>query len=321
MYVIGNSRTSDHVPMWNDVITTLRNDSNIGKSLELCCPRHPDTFIEVSTPDDFLRLSPEGGCDLKCGQILRCGHVCSAKCHSGNLHAAVRCLEPCPRLIPDCGHNCPSVCGDPCPNRCVQEVYDPDRVLPCGHHKAVLPCWQSQDLSMVFCSEGVKRTVPDCGHEITIQCGLDTTAEIFRCPAKCGTPLPCGHNCSKPCTSCRKTDGRDIKIDHGVCRLPCGRKYASCGHTCKAKCHGDSPCPSCEAPCENRCSHSSCPKKCSEPCPPCTEERCASSCPHSTCTMPCSAPCNWIPCSKRCEQLLSCGHQCKFISFFRFCFY
>ncbi|UKZ79237.1 hypothetical protein TrVFT333_006987 [Trichoderma virens FT-333] len=26
--------------------------------------------------------------------------------------------------------------------------------------------------------------------------------------------------------------------------------------------------------------------------------------------MPCAAPCDWVPCSKRCEKALECGHQC-----------
>jgi hypothetical protein len=60
-----------------------------------------------------------------------------------------------------------------------------------------------------------------------------------------------------------------------------------------------------------RCSHSKCAKACNEPCVPCAEEKCQSCCPHSECSMPCAAPCDWIPCSKRCEQLLKCGHQCK----------
>lgn len=26
--------------------------------------------------------------------------------------------------------------------------------------------------------------------------------------------------------------------------------------------------------------------------------------------MPCAAPCDHVPCSLRCEKMLSCGHQC-----------
>ncbi|OKL63387.1 hypothetical protein UA08_01510 [Talaromyces atroroseus] len=104
MYIIGNSMTSIHVPMWADVIEILRRNENIGTSLDLECPRHPDTPIKVSIPDDFPRLSPEGGCDLRCVNRLSCGHACVQKCHSEMLHNAVHCLEPCQRPQTNASH-------------------------------------------------------------------------------------------------------------------------------------------------------------------------------------------------------------------------
>ncbi|KXG48936.1 uncharacterized protein PGRI_028060 [Penicillium griseofulvum] len=65
MYIIGNSETSIHVPMWAQVVEILKQGQNIGTSLELQCPRHPDTPIAVSTPEDFPKFSPEGGCNLR----------------------------------------------------------------------------------------------------------------------------------------------------------------------------------------------------------------------------------------------------------------
>ncbi|KAJ6180768.1 hypothetical protein N7519_011229 [Penicillium mononematosum] len=70
MYIIGNSETSIHVPMWAQVVNILKQDQNIGKALELQCPRHPDTPIAVSTPEDFPKFSPEGGCNLRCSAAL-----------------------------------------------------------------------------------------------------------------------------------------------------------------------------------------------------------------------------------------------------------
>ncbi|KFY34168.1 hypothetical protein V494_06994 [Pseudogymnoascus sp. VKM F-4513 (FW-928)] len=61
MYIIGNSNTSKPVPMWAEVLSILERSNNIGRSLALCCPRHKETAIEVSVPDDFSRLAPEGG--------------------------------------------------------------------------------------------------------------------------------------------------------------------------------------------------------------------------------------------------------------------
>lgn len=55
MYIIGNSNTYKHVPMWADVIKMLDKASRLGTSLELQCPRHPDARLAVSRPDHFLQ--------------------------------------------------------------------------------------------------------------------------------------------------------------------------------------------------------------------------------------------------------------------------
>ncbi|TVY42873.1 NFX1-type zinc finger-containing protein [Lachnellula subtilissima] len=59
MYIIGNSDTARPVPMWAEVLSILDNSHGIGPTLELCCPRHKETPIKVSEPDDFVRLAPE----------------------------------------------------------------------------------------------------------------------------------------------------------------------------------------------------------------------------------------------------------------------
>ena len=105
MYIIGDSDTaSAKVDMWTDVVGMLANDGNLNDKLELQCPRHPETPIVVSEPDDFLRFSPAGGCDLPCADRLECGHACTARCHSEVLHKAVHCLEECPRPLKGCDH-------------------------------------------------------------------------------------------------------------------------------------------------------------------------------------------------------------------------
>ncbi len=106
MYIVGNSETYTHIPMWSKVIKLLKDAGNMGPSLPLCCPQHPDTSIDVSTPEDFLRKAPEGGCALQCGLELHCGHICTYKCHSEARHQSVTCREPCERLHGDCGHLC-----------------------------------------------------------------------------------------------------------------------------------------------------------------------------------------------------------------------
>ncbi|KAF4199893.1 hypothetical protein CNMCM8927_004443 [Aspergillus lentulus] len=104
MYIIGNSETCTHIPMWAQVIDILRQSGNIGSQLELQCPRHPDTPLLVSTPHQFLQLSPEGGCSLRCINRLPCGHACEQKCHSELLHNAAYCPQPCPRPRKGCTH-------------------------------------------------------------------------------------------------------------------------------------------------------------------------------------------------------------------------
>lgn len=184
-------------------------------------------------------------------------------------------------------------------------------MLACGHRKTHLPCWQAQQLANVVCDELVERTVPTCLHTVQVHCHVDVSASDFVCTAKCGASLACGHRCKKHCNECVAQGYHgNVREDHGQCQQQCDRNYTTCNHRCVSTCHGQEECPPCDARCDIRCSHSQCSKKCHEPCAPCAEEHCASSCPHSTCTMPCAAPCDRLPCSKRCEKVLSCGHRC-----------
>ncbi|KAL4753130.1 hypothetical protein BDW72DRAFT_40195 [Aspergillus terricola var. indicus] len=139
MYMIGDSATSRGVEMWGKVLDMLEQEGNIGNTLELNCPRHPETPIAVSQPEHFIQYSPEGGCNLQCGKRLQCGHPCKQKCHSEMLHLAAYCAEECQRPLKGCTHPCPRPCGDTCPQKCAVTVLDTDRLLPCGHPMASLP--------------------------------------------------------------------------------------------------------------------------------------------------------------------------------------
>ncbi|KAI0169535.1 hypothetical protein GGR52DRAFT_550456 [Hypoxylon sp. FL1284] len=311
MYLIGNANTYRHVPMWAKVLEILERNGNVGEELELQCPRHPNTPLLVSKADDFLRVAPEGGCILPCDRRLSCGHACVNRCHHENIHNAVRCLEPCPRPKKGCEHPCKLVCGDSCKPRCDEYLRGLNIILACGHKISSAFCWQAQDPSSITCKETVKKTVPGCNHTVEVFCYTDVNCDLYKCRKICGDPLPCGHNCRSSCDQCRvKKDSKIIEVNHGICKQDCGRKYTSCPHSCTQPCHPGVPCRLCPAPCEVHCSHSRCGKKCHEPCTPCAEQACASSCPHARCTMPCAAPCDWIPCSKRCEKVLECGHRC-----------
>jgi hypothetical protein len=311
MYIVGNTETSSHVSMWGEVLNMLHDGGNVGTSLELCCPRHPETPLEVTTPDDFSSVSPEAGCDLLCGQRLPCGHSCVNKCHSEGMHRAVYCLKACNRIKEGCNHNCQYECGRQCDEKCNVEVANVDVKLPCGHHVQKLPCWQYQDPSQFKCHVPVERTVPGCDHKVTMPCHRKVDDPHFACTAVCGALQPCGHACTRKCRKCRPREGLEIiREEHGICEQKCGRDFTNCRHSCTAVCHGKESCPLCNQACDSQCSHAKCMKKCSEPCTPCAEEKCASCCPHAKCNMPCAAPCDWVPCSHRCAKLLACGHQC-----------
>lgn len=181
MYIIGNSETSSHVPMWAQVIDILKQGQNIGTALELQCPRHPNTSITVSKPDDFLKLSPEGGCNQRCINRLKCRHACVKRCHAELLHNAVVCPEPCPRPFDGCTHPCPRQCGRPCPEKCLANVFQENRILECGHPMKNLPCWQHQDISKVRCSVRVEKTVPTCNHTVLVPCYVDVQSTDYHC--------------------------------------------------------------------------------------------------------------------------------------------
>ncbi|KAF4883990.1 NFX1-type zinc finger-containing protein 1 [Colletotrichum fructicola] len=112
MYIIGNSQTSIHVPMWAKVINLMQQEGNFGNELELQCPRHHENKSMVSHPEHFIQFSPDGGCNLPCDRRLNCGHSCTGPCHSDILHNAFKCLEDCTRPK----EHCPSLCGESCPS-------------------------------------------------------------------------------------------------------------------------------------------------------------------------------------------------------------
>ncbi|KAI9781350.1 MAG: hypothetical protein M1816_002396 [Peltula sp. TS41687] len=149
MYIIGNAQTSRHVPMWAEVLSILEANNNIGRTLPLRCPRHPEVEIKVSAPDDFSVFAPEGGCTKKCNLRLSCGHSCVNKCHSEPLHDAVICLEPCQRSKPGCDHPCSQPCGQECEKTCQFKMANV-RLL-CGHVRANLECYKTQNLSKIRC--------------------------------------------------------------------------------------------------------------------------------------------------------------------------
>jgi len=294
--------------MWSNILSLLTRQDNFGDELELQCPRHKDKQIFVKNPDDFLRFSPEGGCDERCALIHECGHACTHKCHSVMLHKAVVCTAECTRKLPGCEHPCPIPCGKKCaPCR----VPIPHVFLPCGHTSYDVACHEAQNPNKIVCRRSVIKTVPGCGHKLDVACFFDVTDPRFKCPSVCEQNLSCGHKCIAKCHECRTPSTlREDGSKHVQCRSLCERGFNTCGHSCTKKCHVGIECGVCDKPCELRCTHSKCTKKCSEACTPCAAQ-CTWNCVHrGKCNMPCAAPCDILPCSKRCEENLLCGHRC-----------
>jgi hypothetical protein len=249
MYLIGNAGTYQHVPMWADVQRQLTEMDAVGTSIALCCPRHPNTRIFCSEPEDFAIRSPEGGCTLICDQRLEpCGHRCPAPCHSQQLHDAFDCLQPCPRLRSTCQHPCPKLCGQQC-GPCNVKLNGVE--LPCGHTHDNIACHKTLDLPAIKCFQPVEKVVPGCGHTVTVPCFEDVTLKGFRCPTECTELLGCGHKCPGSCGRCRTLgDDGTVSFGHQRCNKTCGRPYGTCNHRCPGICHDGQPCGTCTQKCE-----------------------------------------------------------------------
>ncbi|KAI3540024.1 hypothetical protein CSPX01_08479 [Colletotrichum filicis] len=193
MYIIGNSHTSSHVPMWAQVTEILQNGGNFGNRLELQCPRHLQNKSFVSQPEDFLRFSPDGGCKLRCDRRLACGHACTGPCHSDHLHNAIKCLEDCARPKVNCDHPCRRRCGEPCDKLCTEVLRGVGLKLPCGHTLDTVACWKAQDPSVIQCVVQVDKVVPGCAHAVKVSCHVDVTRDSYLCRSECGFRRPCGH--------------------------------------------------------------------------------------------------------------------------------
>ncbi|EFY85817.1 NF-X1 finger and helicase domain protein, putative [Metarhizium acridum CQMa 102] len=91
MYIIGNSNTYRSVPMWNDVINIMDAQGNIGTSIQLQCPRHPDTPILCPDIKFCQSCAPE---DIK--------SVCVDFLEMKEYRDIDLDQDPC--IFPDCGH-------------------------------------------------------------------------------------------------------------------------------------------------------------------------------------------------------------------------
>ncbi|THV66628.1 hypothetical protein D6D28_08191 [Aureobasidium pullulans] len=136
MFIIGNSATTQHIPMWTEVLQLLQMNGNFGDALELACPRHIADDMRVTEPDDFIRLAPDGG--------------------------SLSSLRRADLLIIVPSQRCPSIDGAPCPGEkfcqecCSEEVKS--RVVDL----IMMSTYSDVDLNEEPC------IFPACGHFYTI---------------------------------------------------------------------------------------------------------------------------------------------------------
>jgi helicase required for RNAi-mediated heterochromatin assembly 1 len=137
--LIGDESSKDsitgvgRVPLWGPLTHYMikQKQLDIDGGLPLTCQKHNNTVI-INEAADFSAIS--GGCTIKCGGRLPCGHDCTYFCHPF-LHEDIICRVPCARLVPVCGHGCSNDCGETCycaaciiPEQTpLQNIPDPER--------------------------------------------------------------------------------------------------------------------------------------------------------------------------------------------------
>ncbi|KAI0085776.1 P-loop containing nucleoside triphosphate hydrolase protein [Irpex rosettiformis] len=100
LIMVGNAETFSNArnpagkALWTKVFTLLRADGHVYDGIPVKCDRHPSRKALLSSPADFDRECPEGGCKEPCGAMLSCGvHSCSSKCHQIFDHSKVTCTQ------------------------------------------------------------------------------------------------------------------------------------------------------------------------------------------------------------------------------------
>ncbi|KAH0839427.1 hypothetical protein J3R83DRAFT_202 [Lanmaoa asiatica] len=310
LYIFGNAdNLSSRSRMWRSIIEELDAQDGLGPGLPVACHRHRNKVEYVSRPGQLSRIAPDGGCMEQCDTLLKCGHLCPFKCHCDDPnHIAVICTKPCRRLCHR-DHPCRKDCNTPC-GSCQFPI--PNVELPCGHVKGSVPCYQLDMIDSIRCDEEVDKLLPDCEHRAVMPCSQDP--EDYRCVARCAELMVCcGKNCNATCDDCQGVndapdDGTPTKRTKHVAH-PC-QKRLYCEHSCQEPCSEDHEhATRCTAKCRQVCPHAQCKRQCSVPCAPC-KQPCTWACPHYTCPVPCGSVCARLPCDKRCDKVLQCGHQC-----------
>jgi len=260
-YCIGNftmlrrkSRT------WQSIVTDMESKGKFGNFLEICCSNHLDNVRKIKSPEDFAKLSPNGGCNRECGMRLRkCGHTCPNKCHLEDpKHLKITCKKPC---VGKCsyGHEYSYICYKKESEKCNLKV---EKQFPvCGHTKWIL-C--HKDISSHLCDHKVEKILPRCNHTELVPCHMKP--EHFQCNKLVEVIIPkCGHLQKLKCHINPESYSKcDVKVSRQLlhcghtqemcccenpvrvrCRNHCGKLCSENLHTCEEVCHPGKPCRHC----------------------------------------------------------------------------
>ena len=256
-------------------------------------------------------------------EIPVCKHIQMVPCH---LHPDLfKCRAPCLKYCENGLHQCLKVCSENC-GKCKVDVQK--KFPECGHTKN-LPCWVEPNPTMcqaecqklcpneqhtlrklcnqdwLPCKKKVTKTVPKCGHSITVPCFQDP-AKIL-CTNPCEKSCKEGHRCQKlcheDCGPCSVMVQKEMFCGHTYsmecstnrftfkCPMQCLKPVCKNGHKCKKQCHYPRLCKSCDETVQKimpLCGH---------------EER-------IPCHMSADPQKHGYVCKHPCEKKLECGHLC-----------
>jgi hypothetical protein len=180
MYLIGNSElmAMKSKDMWTPVINILHERNQVGFGMPIVCNNHPDYKNIIIDPDQFEKVSPDGGCNKDCNSPLPCGHKCKFRCHIDNPdHLGIKCNEVCSKVNPECEHQCQKLCFENC-GKC--EFPIGDIILPgCGHVLKNAECWQDRAKDSIKCKTLVPKKLLHCEHYKDLYVSIDTVTFIF----------------------------------------------------------------------------------------------------------------------------------------------
>ncbi|KXZ51993.1 hypothetical protein GPECTOR_10g1015 [Gonium pectorale] len=86
MILIGNAATLRNAKSpearrhWGRVLGALDAAGAVTRGLPVACQSHGTVGL-VDTPEAFVQLTPDGGCQRPCHAVLPCGHPCMRRCH------------------------------------------------------------------------------------------------------------------------------------------------------------------------------------------------------------------------------------------------